>query len=632
MPPLKQQYAQMLDSFEQSIESFDATPENMDALYNDYYKIRKFLYDAEGVYADVKYPSLDKKRPVQAFIAAADKFGEPFWGQFRYVPEGFPKEYIKRFREEVRTAAKSHGAYDQEHLAQRFYDTMKIAYLNENSDKLTLSPDIEKMYSEVKKLIGEERADHIFEIEPDYYRIMPNVKAAHEKEIRQQNMQAAAERRRLEKERAAELKRQQEAREKEINDKIEKDVKAKIERAQKADEEHYDILENANVIIKKAFEKEDLSERLSALLEKKEADSKAIDKICANKTDEERETIEQSLNDDVAFLNDLKKYTKRLCEYGQGDDMRPIDATVKTIQNKFPAQLERLFAALPNEEPGSMEHKDRLEMIQACGSMLVNTRRFANTAAASGLPLNGVEVKDPMATVRKTLQLFSEELDRIPKDDDDSELFTTFKDALEAAANGGSLKDLSTASMNYYNGRKGILFGPFTEVGKHRLNVSDHVFEFLEDIHYGALEKEAQKKAEQPKAAAPRVEQPRAAAPRVEQPRAEAPRVEQPKRDSGAARGQIGRPHRDNSFAQQPPEVRVENGWAARQNMQNGRREEFIAELQALGFTREEIEEQKAAFESLNNGNNGPANAGDAFVNEDRVQQQQGGLQMGNFG
>ena len=601
MPPLKQQYAQLLDSFEQSIESFDATPENMDALYNDYYKIRKFLYDAEGVYADVKYPSLDKKRPVQAFIAAADKFGEPFLGQFRYVPEGFAKEYIKRFREEVRTAAKSHGAYDKEHLAQRFYDTMKIAYSNENSDELTLSPDIEKMYSEVKKLIGEKLADHIFEIEPDYYRIMPNVKAAHEKEIRQQNMQAAAERRRLEKERAAELKRQQEAREKEINDKIEKDVKAKIERAQKADKEHYDILENANVIIKKAFENAGLSKQLSALLAKKEAVSEAVDKVYADKTVEEREEIEKTLDEDITFLTDLQEYTERLHEYGQGDDMRPIDATVKTIENRFPAQLDRLFAALPNEEPGSMEHKDRLEMIRACGSMLVNTQRFANVAAASGLPLNGVEVKDPMTTVRKTLQLFSEELDRIPKEDDDSELFTTFKDALEAAANGGSLKDLSTASMNYYNGRKGIIFGPFTEVGKHRLNVSDHVFEFLEDIHYGALAKEVERKAE---------------APRVEQPHAAAPRVEQPKRDSGAARGQIGRPHRDNSFAQQPPEARVENGWVARHNMREAR----IAEFQALGFTREEIEE---GLQAIANGqyNNDFVNAENAPANEEWLQQ-----------
>ena len=505
MPPLKQQYAQMLDSFEQSIESFDATPENMDTLFNDYYKIRKFLYDAEGVYADVKYPSLDKNRPVQAFIAAADKFGEPFWGQFRYVPEGFAKEYIKRFREEVRTAAKSHGAYDKEHLAQRFYDTMKIAYLNENSDKLTLSPDIEKMYSEVKKLIGEERADHIFEIEPDYYRIMPNVKAAHEKEIRQQNMQAAAERRRLEKERAAELKRQQEAREKEINEKIERDVKAKIERAQKADEEHYDILENANVIIKKAFENAGLSKQLSALLEKKEADVETVDKVYADKTVDEREEIEKAINEDITFLTDLQEYTERLYEYGQGDDMRPIDATVKTIQNRFPAQLDRLFAALPNEEPGSMEHKDRLEMIRACGSMLVNTQRFANVAAASGLPLNGVEVKDPMTTVRKTLQLFSEELDRIPKEDDDSELFTTFKDALEAAANGGSIKNLWDASSDYYNGRRGRLFRPFTEVGRHRLDVSDHVYEFLKDVKWKTLEKESERWAETLKAAAPKV-------------------------------------------------------------------------------------------------------------------------------
>ena len=603
MPPLKQQYAQTLDEFERSIESFDATPENMEILFNDYYKIRKFLYDAEGVYADVKYPSLDKNRPVQAFIAAADKFGEPFWGQFRYVPEGFAKEYIKRFREEVRTAAKSHGAYDKEHLAQRFYDTMKIAYSNENSDKLTLSPDIEKMYSEVKKLIGEKLADHIFEKEPDYYRIMPNVNAAHEKEIRRQNMLADAERRRLEKERAAELKRQQEERENKNVEKITHDAKIKLEKEQKVHEEHYDLLENANVIIEKAFKHEELSERLSALLEKKEAVSEAIDDVYADKTDDEREEIATALNDDITFLTDLQRHTERLYEYGQGDDMRPIDATIRNIQAKFPAQLDRLFAALPNEEPGSMEHKDRLEMIQACGSMLVNTQRFANAAANSGLPLNGVEVKNPMDTVRKTLQLFSEELDRIPKDDDDSELFTTFKDALEAAANGGSLKDLSTASMNYYNGRKGIIFGPFTEVGKHRLNVSDHVFEFLEDIHYGALTKEVERKA-----AAPKAEQPHAAAPKAEQPHVEAPKVAEPKvapkANSGAARGQIGRPHRENSFAQQPPEARVENGWVARHNMREAR----IAEFQELGFTREEIEEGLQAIANGQYNNDAPAN------------------------
>ena len=565
MPPQKnyaEEYSEKFSEFRDAIQSYDNTPENAKILAEKYGEIRQITLTGRQI-AKLK---IDEDLQDKAFTEAAEKFGKDFLKEVKKVPKVFAQSRIQQFREEIRELANSGVGYDKDQLARRYFDVMRLAGKSLDRKKLD---GVKNMYHDVRKLIGKERADLIFEAHRDYYEMAPGLLEERKQEEEQQK--EAARQQRLEEE------------------------NAQLEEEQEVDEERYYNLRDANATIKKAFEKKELSEHLNALLAKKEADSKAIDKICANKTDEERETIEQSLNDDVAFLNDLKKYTKRLCEYGQGDDMRPIDGTVKTIQNRFPTHLNHLFSAPPTEKPGSVEHKDRLEMIQACGSMLVNAQRFVNAAAEIDMPLKRVEVKDPMATTRNILKKFSTELDRIPKNDDNTKLFTSFKSALKRAADGsGSLENLYKASMKYFNARRGRLFRPFTEVGRHRLDIADHVVEFLKDVKYETLEAEAERKAEAQKAA-------------------EAKKVAP-------------------SQANLSPEERGENGWAARQNMQNGRREEFIAELQALGFTREEIEEQKAAFESLNNGNNNLADAENAPANEDQLQQQQGGLQMGNFG
>lgn len=585
MPPknFSKEYKEKLSAFKNATASYEVSPVNAKLLADAYMDIRRVTLVADSMAGVV----FDEREQDRAFIAAADKFGKDFWNDVTKVPRSFVNHYIRQFRDEMRVAAGSHGEYDRDQITQRYYEAMDLAG---KSMKTVKSDTLEEMYYEAKHLIGKERVDHIFEMHPKYYGMVPNLSALHKEE----QDKLFAEQRRIEAERAAARSKQLAEETEQMLEEFAAKSNARAQLQEEDEEARYDAMEDANGIIERAFKNEDLSERLSAFLKKKEAVSEAIDEVYADKTVEEREEIEKALDDDITFLTDLQRHTKRLYEYGQGDDMRPIDATVKTIQNKFPAQLERLFATLPNEEPGSMEHKDRLEMIQACGSMIAITQRFANTAAENGTPLKDVEIKEPLDTVRKTLQLFSKELDRIPKDDDDSELFTTFKDALKEAANGGSMKNLWDASSDYYNGRRGIIFGPFTEVGKHRLHVADHVYEFLKDVKWKTLEKEAQRKAEAPKA-------------------------EQPKEEKKVAPSQ----------ANLSPEERGENGREARQNMQNGEREALIAKYQAHGIPREMIEEGLQAIANGQYNNDAPANEQPQLNNLVNEQPQMG---MGGLG
>ncbi len=586
MPPrnYRKEYREKLSAFKSATASYEVSPGNAKLLAEAYMDIRHVTLAGEqtaGLVIDV-----DKQN--KAFIDAADKFGKDFWSGVSKVPKKYVDHYIRQFREEMHVAAGSHGEYDRDQIAQRYYDAMDLAGKSLHKMK---SDVLENMYYEAEHLIGKERVDRIFEMHPDYYDMVPNLSALHKEE----QDKLLAEERRLAAEKEAERAKQRAEKNEKILEDYTAEINARAQRQQEAEEARYEALDDANGIIGRAFKDEDLSERLSAFLEKKEADFEKVNEIYKDESVDERAKIKKAISEDIAFLSDLKRHTERLYNYGQGDDMRPLDNTVKVIQNKFPAQLERLFATLPNEQPGSMEHKDRLEMIQACGSMLAITQRFANTAAEQGMPLKDVEVKDPLITARKTLQLFSKELDRIPKDDDDSELFTSFKNALNEAANGGSMKNLWDASSDYYNGRRGIIFGPFTEVGKHRLHLADHVYEFLKDIKWKTLENEAQKRAEeaQAKAAQQKVEEPKAEEVK-DQPKAEEPKVDQPK----AEEPKVG----------QPTDARIENGRKGTQNILNGDREALIARFQKLGLPREVIEEQlDAALESNQQNNDAPA-------------------------
>ena len=495
MPPrdYRKEYKEKLSAFKNATASYEVSPVNAKLLADAYMDIRRVTLMAVSVGV-----VFDEGKQDRAFIAAADKFGKDFWSDVTKVPKSFVDHYIRQFRDEMRVAAGSHGEYDRDQITQRYYDAMELAG---KSIKKVKSDALEEMYYEAKHLIGKERADRVFEMHPKYYGMVPNLSALHKEE---QDKLHAEQRRAAAEKQAARSKQLDEENEQMLEEFTAK-TNTRAQQQREAEEARYDAMEDANGIIERAFKKEDLSERLIAFLEKKEADIETVDKDYAGKSKDTKKEIKKAISEDIKFLEDLQGYTKRLYEYGQGDNMGPVDSTVRNIQAKLPAQLERLFSTLPKEKPGSMEHKDRLEMIQACGSMIVNTQRFANTAAENGTPLKDVEFKNPMDTVRQTLKLFSKELDRIPKDDDDSELFTTFKDALKEAANGGSIKNLWDASSDYYNGRRGIIFGPFTEVGKHRLHMADHVYEFLKDVKWKTLEKESERWAETLKAAAPKV-------------------------------------------------------------------------------------------------------------------------------
>ena len=590
MPPrdFRKEYTEKFSEFRQAIKSYENTPENARILAEKYGEIRRITVSGRdnGFKADLD--TQDK-----AFAKAAKKFGEDFVDAAYRVPKSFAQSRIKQFQEELREAAAG-GRYDRDQLTQRYCDVMNLAGKSLERKKLN---GVENMYYDMRKLVGKDAAAYPFRAHGEYYEMAPDLVAVHKREDAQQKEEARQ--RRLEEERLEALRQQSAAYHEELNEKLTDEIDAKLEQEQEVNEEQYYNMQDSNAIIKKAFKKENLSERLSAFLKKKEAASETIDEVYADKTVEEREEIEKAIDEDITFLRDLKRHTKRLCEYGQGDDMRPIDNTIRAIQTKFPAQLDRLFDTLSTEKPGSMEHKDRLEMIQSYGSMLVNTQRFANAAAENGTKLKNVEVKDPMAAARDILKKFSTELDRIPKDDENSKLFTSFRAALKRAADGsGSLENLSKASMKYFNARHGRFFRPFTEVGRHRLDVADHVYEFLQDVKYETLEKEAEKWAEAPKA-------------------------EQPKEAKKVAPSQ----------ANLPPEERAENGRSARQNIQNGQKEELISQLKLFGFTSEEIEAQLADvdYDPFGNDDNELVNGENSLVNEEQLQQQQGGAQMGDF-
>ncbi len=471
----KQLFSEMMAMYEFRASTPNRSPEKAKELAENFMKIRGLALQADKE----KGITFDEERQQKAFQDTANKFGKNFWGEFKKVPNTFADEKIKQYQE-----ALAGGKMSNSLLEHSYFEMMEIA---QRSNKVPKPFVIEKLYFDTKAIIGEERVNRIFRTNA-MDTLAPNLaKSFKENELKkaEERMKLEAEeaerQRKLEEAQKAEREKRQKAeREKHTEEVITADVDKKIAAEQLTDEERYEKWADANGILESTFKDDELSDRMNALLEKAENE----------------ETEDEVQNDDYSLLKDLKRHTKRLYDYAQGDDKGALDTTIKTIQNRYPNQMDRLFKTLLNDEPGSMMHKDHLEMIQRCGAIMVNTQRFANKAAEQGLTMEGVNTnKEPIDIVRDTLKKFSVELDRIPKDDDNSEHYTRFQEALQAAANGGSLANLLEKSREYFDARVGRFFRPFTEVGRHRLDVADHVYEFLIDVKCKTLEKEAQRKA-----------------------------------------------------------------------------------------------------------------------------------------
>lgn len=420
--------------FNLQMGSFDKMLENYDP--NVHTDLRPFAEKYEAASACAQ-GSFDKERCNKAFQAAVDKMGMQFCNHLSSIPQEFVDEEIDSFTRAVAVYDDSNNPEKAQNLTTKYLDTVKLVLKNDSVNRTTL---IQNMYDAVKKKCGEAAADRIVEIEESSYKLSNMVDSINAR----------------------------------------KQAAEKNERKQQAERE-----DAAGFAWKGKWAKP------VEIVNENFLDPKLVNWVLSTRSaaDNKKQLILDS-NEDRAFMNLMAESGNLLYDFAIGNHVRPIDNVVKNVYEDYTKAHEYFTEAISSGEVGSTLYKARLEAMTVCGAMGLMASRFISVAKANTLGFENVRDVDPMAPLRETLTVLRDEMERIPKSGNDTQLYTSLNNAINGVIDnaGISLEELHTAAEQYFNARKGSIFGPLTAAGKQRLDIANRVIGFLDVVHYKRLD------------------------------------------------------------------------------------------------------------------------------------------------
>ena len=431
-----------MESFEKMLESYDPNVHtDLEPFAVKYEAVLSSAQNDKGVY-------YDKDRCDKAFQAAVGKLGMEFCKHLSSVPQEFLNNEIESFTMAVNVYDKSKNPEKAQNLTTRYLDTVSLILKNDPSNKTSL---VQRMYDAVKKKCGEAAADRIVEI------------AAASKEL--PDLVGSIE------------KKHKEAEQNEQKKQAEQESTADFAWREK-------WKKPMEVVYEQFFDPTLITRVLNA--------SSAADK---------KDQPILSSDEDLAFLDGMATKANLLYNFAHRDHLKPIDEVVHSVYEDYAMAREHYKEEISSGDVGSPLYQARLEALAACGAMGVMASRFISVAKANSLGFENVKGVDPMKTLRETLTVLRDEMERIPKSGNDTRLYTNLRNALNGVVNnknGASLEELHTAAEQYFNARKGVIFSPFTAAGKQRLDIANRVIGFLDVVKYKKLDPVSKTKEDEP--------------------------------------------------------------------------------------------------------------------------------------
>ncbi len=430
-----------MESFEKMLESYDPNvPTDLEPFAVKYEAVLSSAQNDKGVY-------YDKDRCDKAFQAAVGKLGMEFCKHLSSVPQEFLNNEIDSFTMAVNVYDKSKNPEKAQNLTARYLDTVSLILKNDPSNKTSL---VQRMYDAVKKKCGEAAADRIVEIAAASKKL-PDLVGSIEK-------------------------KHKEAKQNEQKKQAEQESTADFAWREK-------WKKPMEVVYEQFFDPALINRVLNA----------------RSAADKKNQPILSS-DEDLAFLNGMATKANLLYNFAHRDYLKPIDEAVHSIYEDYALAREHYKEEISSGDVGSPLYQARLEALTACGAMGVMASRFISVAKANSLGFENVKDVDPMKTLRETLTVLRDEMERIPKSGNDTRLYTNLDNAIRGVIDnaGISLEELHTAAEQYFNARKGVIFSPFTAAGKQRLDIANRVIGFLDVVKYKKLDPMSKTKEDEP--------------------------------------------------------------------------------------------------------------------------------------
>ena len=404
----------------------------------DFDRVKIVYQEARKLAKDENGQPYDKDRFMKAFEESAFIFGEPFWGLGAAIPMSIPEKYIRELGEKMEklNSGEPMSLENEKDLARFFRTTIMAVHRGEQKPTPETKELLNGYYLTIQQKLQPAAAEKVYG-STSFDKVFPEYKAIAE----------------------------------ETRARIEGKVKNEQRLAQEQEENRKGLLFNlckANT----------LSDHVNSLLD---------DEI----NPPEKEVFSK---EDHSILIEMREDAKSLgnCFLKEKSNILPTyQSTFENIQTKYPGYIDWFHEKLQNAEPGSNAYKTTFQALIYCGAMLSVTQQYVKARHDSGLfpEDQGVAICDAAVSVRKMLSVFKEAFQAFPQSGS-SKIFSELKNSIDQAINGeGTLQDVLDKAKAYHEARKGILFSPFTDVGKHRLDMADKLIFFIEKFDVAAMDK-----------------------------------------------------------------------------------------------------------------------------------------------